>query len=99
MNKIKKDDLSNDILNALKNRKYKARTLYGIAKELSKSENLIAKEINENAILKRIIKIYPRHNSNGDLLYTTKERFYEEASVKDKFIDFFHNQSFKKKEK
>jgi len=36
-----------------------------------------------------MVKVYPRKSSKGEVLLTTKDRFYKEASFSDKFVDAF----------
>ncbi len=81
--------LPKKILKALENRKYQARTITGLARELNRSREEIIKAIIETPELRKIIKVYLRRTSNGDLLISTKKRFYNEASLRDKFVDFF----------
>jgi hypothetical protein len=79
----------NLILRALNDKNYIARTINGIAKETHLSREEVITEINLDTDLGNMLKVYPRMSKSGDLLITTKERFYKEAKLTDKFIDIF----------
>ncbi|QSB80958.1 hypothetical protein [Citrobacter freundii] len=89
MNSNQNNNKKNLIIRALTNKNYIARTIDGIAKETNLSRDDILKEIHKNTELSDTVKIYPRKSKKGDYLFTTKERFYNDATITDKFIDFF----------
>lgn len=76
------------VLEALNNPKYKARTLSGIAKETNISQHDIKKVLNSEPLIS-VVKVIPKRAENGNYLITTKTKFENNASLKDKFIDFF----------
>lgn len=77
------------ILDALNNQNYIARTVTGIAKEAHVAPKRVVDTIVGDKELRMIVKVYPRRTAKGKMLLTTKKRFKETASLKDKFIDFF----------
>ncbi|WJV23186.1 MULTISPECIES: hypothetical protein [Pseudomonas] len=77
------------ILEALNNQAYMARTIYGISKEAHVGASEVLNTIRDDQELRMIIKVYPRRTTSGKILLTTKKRFKESASIKDKFIDLF----------
>ena len=79
----------NDIMKALNDGQYKARTLTVIARDINASVDAVKEALEKNPVLIEAVKIYPRRNSKGEVLITTRKRFYKEASVLDKFIDVF----------
>lgn len=74
---------------ALKNTRYKARTIEGIAKEAKVSRSEVVYAIKHDARLREKVNVFPRRSKDGRVLITTKDRFSKEASVKDKFIYVF----------
>jgi len=83
------EEVSSRILGAIGNKRYKARTIAGIAKETHIRPNIVISTIKSNPELRENIKVYPRQTKSGELLLTTKKRFSSEASLKDKFVDVF----------
>lgn len=77
------------IVSALNNKKYTVRTISGIVHETGLSRAVVLEAIRKNKELAKAVKISPFRSSNGSVLITTKERFNNEASLKEKFIDFF----------
>ena len=75
------------ILESLENKRYQARTIRGIAKEVKQTEEKVLKMLLEEEQLREVIKVYPRRNKNNELLITTKNRFNKEAAFLDKTID------------
>ena len=84
-----KDPEVKNIIKALTNKRYKARTIKGIANETKIEENQIISIIKTNPKLKSIVKVYPRKSKSGELLITTKAKFDKKASFLDKLIDGF----------
>lgn len=84
-----------EIIKALNNVKYKARTFDGVAKELGASKQSILEKIKKDPSLREQIKIYRRKTSDGRYLVTTKARYSKEASIKDKFVDVFSSSGVK----
>lgn len=82
-------DLRERILLALNNQNYIARTVNGIAKEAHILPKQVVDVIVHDKDLRMCVKVYPRRTVKGKLLLTTKNKFKEKASLKDKFIDFF----------
>lgn len=82
-------EVSATIVGALNNKKYKARTISGIASETGLPKLVVIEAITNNEELKKAIKISPIKTDGGKVLITTKERFTKESSLKEKFIDFF----------
>jgi hypothetical protein len=74
---------------ALNNLRYKARTVYGLSKETDLPVSVVVDAIKSNPALMDAIKIYPYKSKEGVVLITTKERFREGSSFKDRFVDFF----------
>lgn len=77
------------IISALTKENFKGRTLYGIAKDSHVSIVDVKDALRNDPELIKHVKIYPRLNSDGEVLVTTRERFEKEASLIDKFIDTF----------
>ncbi len=77
------------ILNALNDKKYKARTIQGIAKYAKVSPSEVIQELNSNKTLNQQVKIYPRKSKDGQVLITTRARFDKAAPFKDRFIEAF----------
>lgn len=77
------------ILEALHNKQYKARTITGIAAETKLTARSIVNAIKKDQMLTGAVKIYPIRAKDGRVLITTKARFAEEATKKEKFVDFF----------
>jgi len=84
----KSDDVR-AIINALNNRKYKGRTVAGIAADINSSVSKVMLALNNDPKLIKTVKIYPRKSTTGAVLVTTRERFYKEASFLDKFVEVF----------
>lgn len=82
-------EVSVKIVSALNNKQYKARTIGGIAQETGLPKTVVVEAIRSNGELVKAVKISPIRSSGGKVLITTKERFGNEASLKEKFIDFF----------
>jgi len=77
------------IIDVLKQKKYKGRTLNGISSETKIAADLIKANIKWNNDFARKLKILPNRTDSGKVLITTKERFVNDASLKEKFTDFF----------
>ncbi|CAO3858270.1 hypothetical protein [Achromobacter mucicolens] len=77
------------IVNALNNGRYTARTIAGISKEAKLKSATVVEAIRTDDSLRSVVKVMPIRAKNGRVLLTTKERFQNEASLKTKFIDFF----------
>lgn len=77
------------IVDALNSDRYKARTISGIAKVAHVHSGVVIRTIKNDPDLRQMVKVYPRRSAKGELLLTTKDRFYKEASFADKFVDVF----------
>lgn len=77
------------IVDALNSKRYKARTVAGIAKVAHVPVDQVLSTIKGDPSLREMIKVYPRRSAKGELLLTTKEKFYEDAGFTDKFADVF----------
>lgn len=86
---VKTGERSTRIMGALNNRRFKARTIEGIAKEIGINRIEVVRAIKSDAELREKVKLYRRKASDGRMLVTTKKRFSKEADIKDKFIDVF----------
>ncbi len=82
------ESIDQQILKALSNTKFKARTVSGIAAEIKQPKILVVERL-RSEILKSQVKIYPRRAKNGSILITTKAIFDQKADLIDKFIDVF----------
>lgn len=85
---IVKEEVREKVLKALNNPKYRARTLSGISKETHIAPKQITNAIKKEP-LSSLVKIIPKRADNGSFLITTKDRFESDATLKEKFIDFF----------
>lgn len=83
------------ILQAINNTKYAARTFEGIAKEVGVNRGKIIEVIKNDPTLRDNIKMFRRKSTDGKILVTTKKRFFNEASIKDKFVDIFSSHGVK----
>lgn len=83
------DEVRPKIIMALNNDKYVARTVNGIANEISLSEPFVVRALKNDKILRSQMKVYPRKSRDGNVLVTTKKHFDQKASFRDKFIDAF----------
>jgi len=77
------------IVLALNNPSYRSRTLQGISQETKLKPTVVLQAITNDRVLAHAVKIVPMRSKDGRLLITTKSRFSEEASFKEKFVDFF----------
>lgn len=77
------------IIGALNNPSFRTRTLAGISKETKLPTRLVLRALRNDKILVKTVKIVPMRSREGKFLITTKSRFSEEASLKEKFVDFF----------
>lgn len=77
------------IVIALNNPAYRSRTLLGISQETKLKPAVVLKAIKNDRMLAHAVKIVPMRSQDGRLLITTKNRFSNEASLKEKFVDFF----------
>jgi hypothetical protein len=82
-------DEQKKIIDTLLKKKYKARTLTGLSNETKISVKTIKENILWNSNFSKRLKILPNRSNNGKVLITTKERFLTDASLGEKFIDFF----------
>lgn len=79
----------NQIIRALMNEKYKARTISGVSKETRLPIQTIISAIRRDKTLAVSLKVYPYRSRDGQILITTKDRFINESTFKERFIDFF----------
>lgn len=77
------------IVAALNNPRYRMRTLRGIAAEAKLSTTVVVQAMHADTVLANTIKVVPIRSQDGQLLVTTKDRFANEATLTEKFIDFF----------
>lgn len=87
--KLGKAELRSKIVEALNSKRYRARTIAGIAKMAHVNPVVVVSTIKNDPSLREMVKVYPRKSSKGEVLLTTKDRFYKEASFSDKFVDAF----------
>lgn len=83
------EEQKKEIIKLLSNRKYRGRTLIGISRETKIPAGLIKTGIRGDRNFAKKLKIFPKRTKDGDVLITTKERFVSEASLEEKFTDFF----------
>lgn len=86
---MNKKCITKSILKALDDKRYNTRTVGGIAKTVGVPLHLIVTMLTTIPELKQQIKIYQRRSDSGKILITTKKKFNEFASFRDKFIDIF----------
>lgn len=89
MHNYRKAEVRSKIVEALNSERYKARTVAGIAKVAHVEPGVVVATIMSDPSLREMVKVYPRKSSKGEVLLTTKDRFYKEASFSDKFVDAF----------
>jgi hypothetical protein len=77
------------IITALNNPSYRYRTLTGISQEANLNPAVVLCAITNDKTLAKAVKIFPMRARDGRTLLTTKERFSEEATLNEKFVDFF----------
>ena len=77
------------IVGALNNPLFRTRTLDGISKETKLPTKVVLRAIQNDKQLARTVKVVPMRSRDGKVLITTKSRFSKEASLKEKFVDFF----------
>lgn len=77
------------IVTALNNPSYRSRTLRGISRETKLKPDVILSAIKNDKTLAVEVKIIPIRSRDGRILLTTKNRFSREASLKERFVDFF----------
>ncbi len=77
------------IVKALNNPAYKFRTLSSVAEEAGLSATVVAQLLRDDKVLARTVKLVPIRAPDGRVLLTTKDRFANEATFKEKFVDFF----------
>lgn len=77
------------IIESLLKKKYRGRTLAGISSETKISTELIKENIQWNSNFANKLKVLPNRTKDGQVLITTKGRFIKDASLKEKFTDFF----------
>lgn len=83
------DEIEKKILKSLSNKKFRARTIHGIAREARITPTVVVKKLNSSPELNQQVKIYPRRSKEGHVLVTTRANFDATASIKDKFIEAF----------
>ncbi|WUR11087.1 hypothetical protein E7V67_015310 [[Empedobacter] haloabium] len=77
------------IVAALNNPRFRMRTLQGIAQEARLSTSTVVQAMHTDAALANTIKLVPIRTQDGRLLVTTKDRFANEATWTERFVDFF----------
>jgi hypothetical protein len=85
----KLETIDRDILRILNKDDYLARTIKGLSKDVNKSEDEIVERITYSKYLNEFLKIFPRKSKSGEVLVTTKSKYEQSATYKDKFIDAF----------
>jgi hypothetical protein len=77
------------IVASLNNPRFRMRTLQGIAQEARLSTSTVVQAMHADAALANTIKLVPIRTRDGRLLVTTKDRFANEATWTERFVDFF----------
>lgn len=77
------------IVAALNNPRFRMRTLQGIAQEARLSTSTIVQAMHTDTALANTIKLVPIRTQDGRLLVTTKDRFANESTWTERFVDFF----------
>lgn len=77
------------IVAALNNPRFRMRTLRGIAEEAQLSTATVVQAMHTDEVLAHTVKVVPIRSQDGRLLVTTKDRFANEATLVEKFVDFF----------
>tara|TARA_R110002124_G_C8971054_1_gene515104 strand:+ start:8625 stop:9092 length:468 start_codon:yes stop_codon:yes gene_type:complete len=85
----KLEEIDRDILRILNKDDYQARTVKGLSKDIDKSEDEVVERITYSKYLNEFLKIFPRKAKSGEVLITTKSKYEQSATFKDKFIDAF----------
>lgn len=83
------DKVDSRIMMVLNDQKYKARTIYGVAKALGIKPEVIVNRLEHSKDLNQQVKIYPIKSKKGDVLITSRDRFDRSATFKERFIDIF----------
>jgi hypothetical protein len=83
------DKIDSEIMMVLNDKKYKARTIYGVAKALDIRPEAIVSRLANSRDLNQQVKIYPIKSKKGDVLITSRDRFDRSATLRERFIDIF----------
>lgn len=89
INQVNDTDIIHKIILSFNDKKYRYRTIDGVAHELNVTPEVVIGKIRNDDLLKKDVKLAPFVNQDGKSLYTTRERFSKEASLSEKFIDLF----------
>lgn len=81
--------IDTQILRALNESRFRARTIGGIANELGISKRIVVHRLKRSKLLNQQVKIYPLRSKTGDVMLISRERFDKTATVKERFVDAF----------
>ncbi|NGZ83189.1 hypothetical protein [Duganella aceris] len=66
-----------------------ALTIKQIAQALGLEERSLVRAIKPDLELRSLLKIYPGRSPDGELLLTTKKKFYQTATLTTQLVDMF----------
>lgn len=81
--------LGQQIVTVLENTQLAALTIKQIAQALNLEERSLVRAIKPDQALRSRLKIYPARSPDGELLLTTKKKFYQTASLTTQLVDMF----------
>jgi hypothetical protein len=94
MNAINHEELEKlrpQILAALEDPNYLARTIQDLAEAIGIDERTFVRTMKSDPELRGKLKLYPGRSENGELLLTTRDKFYKTAPWRAQFLDMFAN--------
>lgn len=81
--------LRQQIITVLENTHLTALTIKQIAQALDLEERSLVRAIRPDQELRGLLKIYPARSADGELMLTTKKKFYQTASLTTQLVDMF----------
>ena len=78
-----------DLASSIKSSSDSFDSFKGLSKDIDKSEDEVVERITYSKYLNEFLKIFPRKAKSGEVLITTKSKYEQSATFKDKFIDAF----------